>query len=172
MKILIAYASKNGSTADCAKRLANLMHHADVTLVNLETESPEPDLYDVVVFGSSVRFGKLLPPATRFLKEHHDTLLQKKLALFLCCGYAHEYEYYLEKLFPKDVLEHSVQTLYFGGTLKKDGLPFFDKMVVRSMRASIFENDIDNGEYTPTLPSILPENIDKMATHIRGCLKS
>ena len=95
------------------------MHHADVTLVNLEEESPKLELYDVVVFGSSVRFGKLLPPATRFLKEHHKALLQKKLALFLCCGYAHEYEYYLQKLISKDLLEHSLQTLYFGGTLQK-----------------------------------------------------
>ena len=172
MKILIAYASRNGSTQDCAERLSELMHHADVTLANLENEQPNPSLYDVVVFGSSVRFGKFLPSATHFLKDYHDTLLQKKLALFLCCGYAHEYEYYLQKLFAKDLLEHSLQTLYFGGTLRKDELPFFDKLVVRSMRASIFENDIENGEYTPTLPSILPENIDKMATHLRECLKS
>lgn len=171
MKILIAYASKNGSTRDCAARLAELMHHADVTLADLENERPDLSVYDVVVFGSSVRFGRFLPAATRFLKENRDTLLQKTLALFLCCGYAHEYEYYLQKLFGEKLLEHSVQTLYFGGTLRKDGLPFFDKMVVRSMRASIFENDIENGEYTPTLPSILPENIDKMATHLREYLK-
>ena len=172
MKILIAYASKNGSTRDCVLRLAERMHHADVTLADLEKGTPSLDPYDVVVFGSSVRFGKLLPAATRFLKEHKAQLLQKKLALFLCCGYAHEYEYYLQKLFPEEMLQHSVQTLYFGGTLRKDGLSFFDKMVVRSMRASIFENDMENGEYTPTLPSILPENIDKMATHLREALKS
>ena len=102
MKILIAYASKNGSTRDCVLRLAERMHHADVTLADLEKSTPSLDPYDVVVFGSSVRFGKLLPPATRFLKEHKHQLLQKKLALFLCCGYAHEYEYYLQKLFPED----------------------------------------------------------------------
>ena len=172
MKILIAYASKNGSTRDCVLRLAERMHQANVTLADLGEGTPDIDLYDVVVFGSSVRFGKFLPAATRFLKENKDQLLQKKLALFLCCGYAHEYEYYLQKLFPEELLKHSLQTLYFGGTLRKDGLSFFDKLVVRSMRASIFENDIENGEYTPTLPSILPENVDKMATHLRECLKN
>ena len=172
MKILIAYASRNGSTQSCAERLKALMHHADVTLSSLETEAPDPTQYDVIVFGSSVRFGKLLPSATRFLKTHRDVLLQKKLALFLCCGLAHEYEYYLKKLFARELLEHSLQTLYFGGSLRKDGLSLFDRWIVRSMRASIFENDIDNGEYTPTLPSILPENIDKMATYLKESMKT
>ena len=172
MKILIAFASKNGSTKDCAERLKSLMHHADVTLANLEEEAPDPALYDVVVFGSSVRFGKFLPSATHFLKNYHALLLQKRLALFLCCGYAHEYEYYLQKLFSQELLEHSVQTLYFGGTLRKEGLSFFEKCVVRHMRSTIFESDIDNGEYTPTLPSILPENIDKMATYLKESLKN
>jgi hypothetical protein len=35
------------------------------------------------------------------------------------------------------------------------------------MRASILESEINDGEYTPTLPSILPENIEKMETYVR-----
>ena len=172
MKILIAYASRHGSTKSCVERLAQALNNADVTCVNLEEAQVDPTAFDTVVFGSSVRFGKLLPSANAFLKTYRDILMQKTLALFLSCGYAHEYEYYLEKLFPAQLRNASISTLYFGGSLRKDGLSFLEKIVVRSMRSSIFENDIDNGEYTPTLPSILPENVDKMATVIREKLKN
>ena len=38
--------------------------------------------------------------------------------------------------------------------------------MVRSMRSSLFEKEMDDGNYIPNLPYILPENIDGMARMI------
>lgn len=167
MKILIAYASQNGTVADCVRRLQEQLKNIDVTLADLAKETPDASQYDIVITGSSVRFGKLLKAEREFLQEQKAALLQRPLALFLCCGYAHEYEYYREKLFSRELTEHAYQSLYFGGSLKKEGLGFFDKIAVKAMRSSIIESEIDDGEYTPSLPAILPENIEILATYTR-----
>lgn len=172
MKILILYASRNGSTQTCVERLCRQLHGFDVTVCRLGKETPKDDAYDAVVFGSSVRFGRLLPEARAYLKEHAEALCAKPLALFLCCGLAHEYEYYRETLFPKNVREAAFRTFYFGGSLKKDGLPFFDRLVVSKVRSAIVQSEIEDGEYTPTLPGLLPENVDRMAQALRETLFS
>ena len=167
MKLLIAYASKNGTTRTCIERLLEQLRGLDVTVADLEQDRPDPVEYDVVVFGSSVYFGKLRPAARQYLKDYEGVLCQKTLALFLCCGLTDEYEYYREKLFSQPLRDAAFLTLYFGGSLKTEGLPFFDKLMIRSMRSALFEAEMDNGEYNLSLPGILPENIDKLATYLR-----
>lgn len=168
MKILIAYASKNGTAATCANELKRHLSNQDVTLADLATVSPDPMEYDLIVTGGSVRFGKLLAPLRRYWETYREQLLQKPIGLFFCCGYPHDWEYYHDTLLPEDLREKAFLSIYFGGTLRKDGLSFFDKMVVRSMRSSIAESEINDGEYTPTMPTVLPENIERMATYIRS----
>lgn len=167
MKILIAYASKNGSARTCVERLTEQLRGMDVTVADLERETPDPRNYDTIVFGSSVYFGKLRPAGRQFLKTHTDVLAQKRLALFLCCGLTEEYEYYREKLFPRVLRDAAFQTLYFGGSLNGEGRSFRDRLILRSMRSMLLEEAIDNSEYILSLPGLLPENIDKLATYLR-----
>lgn len=171
MRILIAYASKRGTTEECVTRLVKALGGLDVTVANLEESFPSVLDFDMVIAGSSVRFARLLPSMRRFLKEQGEALKQKKLILFLLCGLAHEYEYYRDVLFPKDLLAHAMYTVYFGGTLRLEGHGFWERRVIRSIRAHIMESEIDDGEYTPSLPGILPENIDRTATYVRREVK-
>ncbi len=168
MKILIAYASKTGTVTECVGRLIKALHGLDVTAVDLEKEVPQVADFDLIVAGSSVRFGRLLPAARKFLQANKDVLLTKTLCLFLCCGIAHEYEYYREVVFPRELRDAADQSIYFGGRLSLEGLTFFERLLVRHLRTSIAESEIEDGEYTPSLPGILPENIDRMATLIRA----
>ena len=170
MKILIAYASKYGSARSCVERLANALKGLDVTIVDLSAQTVDISSFDIVVAGSAVYMGRLLPAARKFFKQNKTALAQKSLYLFLCCGISHEYEYYREAVFPKELRDAAVQSLYFGGRLTTDGLSLKDKLIVRSIRSSIMESEIEDGEYTPSLPGILPENIDRMATYIRRAL--
>ena len=167
MRILLAYAGKHGTTQGCVERLKNeLSGGNEVVCANLEREDPDPSAFDLIVFGSSVYFGKLRPAARCFLQNHTEELLKKPLGLFLVCGLTNEYEYYREKLFSRELREHAFLTVYFGGSLSVDGLSFGEKWIVKSMRAAIFEESMDDGEYTLTLPGVLPENIDRMATYL------
>ncbi len=173
MKILIAYAGKHGATQMCVERLAkDLPRGMEYHTALLSEESPDPSNYDLVIFGSSVYFGKLRKEARSYLEAYGDALLQKPLGLFLVCGLAHEYEYYRDKLLPEALREHAFQTLYFGGSLSTNGLSFMEWVLVKSMRSHLFEEDINNGEYTPTLPAILPESIDCMSTYLRRELEA
>lgn len=58
MKILIAYVSKSGTTAECAELLRRQFPGSDVTLSDLAAELPDVTAYDAVIAGSYIRFGK------------------------------------------------------------------------------------------------------------------
>ena len=168
MRVLLVYAGKHGTAKSCIDRLMHELHGGNtVDAVDLSQMDVDPGEYDLVVFGSSIYFGKMRPEAKRFLERNTETLMKKPLGLFLVCGLTSEYEYYREKLFSQRLRDHAFLTMYFGGSLSTEGLSFLEKQLVKAMRAAIFEENMEDGEYTPTLPSILPENIDRMATYIR-----
>lgn len=168
MKLLIIYSTKNGTTEKCVEHLQSVLKGLDITVACLEKDPlPNLDAYDVVLVGGSVYFGKFRPALRQFLKDNEARLCQKELGLFFCCGLAHDMEYYMEKLFSQRLRDAAFQTVYFGGSLKIQGCGLLDRMILHSMRSSIFESEIDDGEYTPTLPSILPESIEKMGTYVR-----
>lgn len=166
MKILIAYDSGKGTVKTSVERMILPMKKLDVTVVSLNEETPDPNVYDMVVLGGSVRFGKLRSALRKYLKTYETVLLQKELALFFCCGLVEEQEYYAEKIFPKALRDEAFHIAFFGGSLNTEGLSFFDKRVVKSMRSSLLSEEMDNGNYVPNLPYILPENIDDMANVI------
>lgn len=162
MKILIAYDSGKGTVKTAVERMMRPLEHLDVTVVSLNDETPDPSEYDLIAVGGSVRFGKLRAKARKYLSDHETVLSQKALGLFFCCGLTEEQEYYAEKIFPKALRDSAFHIAFFGGSLNGEGLPFFDRMMVKSMRSSLLEKEMDNGNYVPDLPYILPENIDDM----------
>ena len=166
MKILVAYDSGNGTVKTAVDRLIQPLQAMDVSAVSLNDTKPDLSEYDIVIVGASVRFGKLRKAARSFLQENESVLLQKTFGLFFCCGLTEEQDYYAEKLFSPTLREAAFHFAFFGGSLNTEGLKFTDKMLVRSMRSSLFEKEMDDGNYVPNLPYILPENIDLMARKI------
>ena len=86
MKTLIAYASKTGTSEKCARMLAERI--PDATLCDLCREKPDPNAYDQVIVGGGVRMGALHVDARQYLDGCKPILLQKRLGLFLCAGFA------------------------------------------------------------------------------------
>ena len=84
MKILIAYATKSGTSEKCADLIAEHFDSPDV--VNL-TENPNPDVrdYDLIIAGGSVRMGNLHAHLIRFMKVNLRKLGKKQMAFFVCC---------------------------------------------------------------------------------------
>lgn len=171
MRILIAYTTRTGTTKECVERLCRELDGLTVDTARLDEEIPNLDDYDIVVLGSPVRFGKLPKTTAAYLKEHEDALCEKPHALFLCCGLAHEYEYYVERLYSDALRATAISVMNFGGTLDYKGQRWWEKLLIHAIRSSIRENEIEDGEYTPEFPGILPENIGKMATYIRDEIK-
>ena len=167
MRILLAYTSKNGSTASCVERLASGLSGLDVTVCDLAEGLPNAAEFDMVIVGAGVHHHRFPAPVKQFLREQADLLLTKKLGLFLLCGIAEEQTYYMEKLFPSPLREHAFEVSFWGGSLRYDGLKFWDKFFVWNLRSQIVEADMSEGEYVASMPGLLPENVDRMASLAR-----
>lgn len=168
--VLIAYSSKTGTVETCVRMLEAELKGLQVTLADLDKETPDISAFDIIVFGSSIRFGKLRPSAARFLKVYADRMAEKPHGLFLCCGYGHEFEEYSKRLFPQELRASAFAVLSFGGKLKLERASIPEKLFLHHVRSAILESEIDDGEFTPTLPGILPENISMMASALRRTL--
>ena len=163
MNVLIAYTSFTGTAEDCAKRLAASLSNLQVELFDLLSGTPDLAPYDLVILGGSVRRGKLAKPLRDLFQNEKDALLAKPLGLFLCCGLSHEYEYYYERLLPEELRAHAFLCAYFGGDLRPKKATFWEKRYLATLRASLLESELEDFEYTPSLPGILPEAIERMA---------
>ncbi len=167
MRILIAFTSKNGSTASCVERLAKGLSGLDVTVCDLAEGLPNAAEFDMVIVGAAVHHHRFPAPLRQFLREQKGVLCEKKLGLFLLCGIAEEQVYYIEKLFPAELREHAFEVAFFGGSLRYDGLGFWDKFFVWNLRSLIVEADMNEGEYIASMPGLMPENVDRMAAMAR-----
>ncbi len=82
-KVLVAYASADGSTAEVAtalgQRFAGLGY--DVDVVDVEN-NPDPSPYDAVVVGSAIHNGELLPGAVAWVDAWKAVLETHRTWLF------------------------------------------------------------------------------------------
>lgn len=86
MRILVAYASKSGTTVEVAQVIAEELE-GEFTRVELRPmyEVQDLHLYDAAVIGSAIRVGKWLPGAVKFVERHQYALRQIPVALFTVC---------------------------------------------------------------------------------------
>jgi menaquinone-dependent protoporphyrinogen oxidase len=84
--ILVTYATRAGSTAGTAARIAAELsqnnHPVDLLPVKEVTDISR---YGAVILGSAIRMGALLPEAITFLEANQATLQQKIFSVFVLC---------------------------------------------------------------------------------------
>jgi len=85
-RILVAYASGSGSTAEVAEAIGAELRETNAT-VDVENVRNVVDLqpYGAVVLGSSIRAGRWLPEAVHFVRTYRSTLSQCAVAYFVTC---------------------------------------------------------------------------------------
>ena len=85
-RILVAYASKAGSTAGVADAIGQTLVERGAR-VDVRQMKSVADLrpYDSVVAGSAIRGAKWLPEAMQFMETHQAALARKPFAAFLVC---------------------------------------------------------------------------------------
>ncbi len=85
-RVLVAYASKAGSTAEVAAFVARKLADAGLAVDLRRTRSVRSlEGYRVVVVGSAIRAGKWLGDASEFVKTHREALGARKTAFFTLC---------------------------------------------------------------------------------------
>jgi len=82
-EILIAYATKHGSTHEVAETIAGRLAEAGAETHTLPAERVESlDGYDAVVLGAPMYMGRWHGDARAFLRRHREALATRPLAVF------------------------------------------------------------------------------------------
>ena len=82
-KVLIAYASKCGSTGEVAEAIAKDLGDAGYMVdVKATGDVKKIDGYDAVIVGSAIRMGKPLNDAVKFIKRHRKAFAALPVAYF------------------------------------------------------------------------------------------
>jgi menaquinone-dependent protoporphyrinogen oxidase len=141
-RILIAYATKAGSTAESAARMAFVLsqkgHLVDVMPISKVTAV---DAYQAVVLGSAIRMGSVLPEISTFVENNQIVLKQKPFSVFIhCLSLATDNETnraevsgYLEPL--RAVVKPASEGL-FAGAMVPEKLKFLDRFIAVTMMKS------------------------------------
>ena len=163
MKLLLAYASKSGTTRAAAELLAGLLTNHEITLADLALEAPDPAAFDYAVLATPVRFSRPHRAMKAYLSRYGNAVAALPHTLCLCCAFEHQFEHYLTRCYPKAVLDSAEEVVYFGGDLDPAKQRGMDKIFTRMVRNAI-ENDEDTDE---VLPGFLPEHVRILADRLR-----
>ncbi|HET9647096.1 MAG TPA: flavodoxin domain-containing protein [Microlunatus sp.] len=83
LTVLVAYASKMGSTAEIAQAIAEELRGQGLEVVCQSfADAPPPDGFDAVVGGSAIYTTRWQKSARRYLKTHRDALAARRVWLF------------------------------------------------------------------------------------------
>lgn len=103
MKVLVAYASAHGSTAEIAHFMKRILEAYDleVDVANVE-ETESVDGYDAYILGSAVHGGMWLPSLSGFIQKFGAAMKSQPVYLFITCvrvmdegGRDHVLKYYV-----------------------------------------------------------------------------
>lgn len=140
-KILVAYATRVGSTAEVAKAIGEELAAEGAAVDVLPVKSVK-DLspYRAVVVGSAIRAGKWQPEAVKFVQSHRAELSSRSVAYFqVCLTMAEDNEEtrsttagYLE---PVRAIVQPVDEGSFGGVMDPTKLSLFFRGLMRVMKA-------------------------------------
>ena len=140
--ILVAYASKSGTTAEVAERIGACLRDAGVD-VEVQAAGAVNSLegYRAIILGSAVRMGQWLPEARRFVERYQDALRERPVAIFSVHLLAREdseadraqRESYTA---PVRALIAPVMEGFFAGRLEMARLSFGDRLISRLVKAT------------------------------------
>jgi len=134
METIIIYGSKYGYTEDCVKSLADQIK-GEVFLFNISNEKiPSIDEFDNIIIGGSIYMGQIQKKLKLYCTQNVNSLVNKRLSLFLCCGLPESFEQTLKNSFPDELLKKAVAKECFGGELRTDRMNFADKMISAFMK--------------------------------------
>lgn len=141
MAVLVAYASKHGSTEEIAQAIASRIksHGYDVDAAPIAQVGGIDDA-EAVVIGSAVYAGSWMKEAVEFVRHHVDDLAGRPVWLFSSGPLGTEIED--AEVQPKQIAEFT-QALrprdhhVFFGALDPEKLGFAERMVVKGVRAPV-----------------------------------
>ncbi len=133
-KTLIAYATKHGSTEECARSLAGKMN-SESDLLNLK-EKKQVDLkaYDKIIIGGSIYAGRIQKEVSEFCSKNLTEIQGKKVGLFICgMSEGEAAEKQIAASFPESLRNIAVTKESFGGKFDFSKMNFMEKVIVKKV---------------------------------------
>jgi len=82
-RILVAYASRSGSTSEVAEKIADTLANRRVEVDLMQVKNVKDlSAYRMVVIGSGVYMGRWFPEAVNFVKKNQSALSRLPVAYF------------------------------------------------------------------------------------------
>jgi menaquinone-dependent protoporphyrinogen oxidase len=134
MSTLIFYATRHGCTEKAGEILKNKLDD-DVTMVNLKNnKKPDLSAFDTIIIGGSIHAGKMQSNLKKFIGQHLDSLLKKKLGLFLCCMEEGEKaQQQFDEAYPQELRNHASAVGLFGGAFDFDRMNFLERAIIKKI---------------------------------------
>ena len=138
-KVLVAFASKAGSTGEVAEAISQVLNAKGMTVdVRQIKHVKDVSGYQAFVIGSAIRMGRWLPEATKFLEAHKSELSQSPTAFFTVCltlakdnaKNRSEVEGYMR---PVRAILEPVSLGLFGGKLDLGKLSFIEGFIMTNL---------------------------------------
>ena len=132
MKTAIIFATNHGCTEKCANELKHQIDNSE--LINLETNS-QFDISSVnnIVIGGSIQAGRINKLISNFIDKNKNTLLDKKLGLFICCMDEDLAEKQFDNAYPIELREKAIAKGLFGGEFDFDKMTSFEGALIKKM---------------------------------------
>ena len=138
-RILVAYASKAGSTGEVAGTIGQALAVDGATVDVYPIEAvPNIQDYQAVIVGSAIRQGRWLPAATHFVETHQPYLSHIPTAYFTCCMTLHEETEQNRRkalgfMDPVRSIVTPIAVGAFAGKMDYSKLSFLDQMMVKAI---------------------------------------
>ncbi|AFG36499.1 flavodoxin domain-containing protein [Spirochaeta africana] len=133
MRSLIVYATKYGAVEKAARLLADQLQ-GDVELVNLAA-GPVADLtgIDRVIVGGSIYAGSIQEEVKQFCSSNQQQLLDRRFALFVCCGREDQAREQLAACLEPRLIQHAEQIGSFGYIYDFARMNLIFKLIIRKL---------------------------------------
>ena len=144
-KVLVAYASKRGATAEIARKVGEVLRQEglDVDVVPAKQVS-NPEEYQAVIIGSAAYMGMWRKEAVNLLKNNEKLLSERAVWIFssgptgegdpveLVQGwrFPKAQQPIIERIKPRDIT-------VFHGKLDPDTMNFFEKAIIKNVKSAI-----------------------------------
>ncbi len=164
MKILIVYATRGGAAANAAALLA--AHFDNPDLIDLREKSPDPSGYDLIIFGSGIRFGIIYRELSDWLDRYWDVLRRKPKAVFICNVFMEEAEELIRKNFSLRLRNSSIAVDSLGGEFDPSRLSRADRMLAYAKKRELLSPGL-----TEMMPCILTWRVERFLADIDDYLE-
>ena len=132
MSAIVIYSTKHGAAARCAELLREKAS-GEVTVANVKDDPDFSDM-DTVILGASVYVGKIQPEMTELCTKNRETLLKKKIGLFISSGDHTERGREYLKLFGEHIYAHASARELFGDEIHWETMNFMEKLAMRIIK--------------------------------------